>query len=248
MTPTVSIVVVAFNEEQSIPGCLEKLSISAEAQQIPIEVIGVNNGSSDDTLSKMKRWESLGTLDNTVSRRVIDLPSNRFFSGGLLAGVEAATANWVLSYSADIFFSSEDLARFISVISPNSAKQKVDIIQIGAVVGERPNRPGYAPHVKLFSACYSFMLRNFFRVPLNDFNWVCLYQKQVLQKLDVQSRSVFFHAEVLIRMNRLGYKLPTVHAPVFERVHGKPTVARPRTWLAIIKDVFRFLLSKEDRI
>ncbi len=246
MKTTASIVLVAFNEGPVVRSCLDKITCSAESQSTPFEILAVNNGSTDNTFIEMQAWQSAVAPHSAVQKRVLDLPVNLRFSGGLLAGVAAARSDWVMSYSADILFSGEDLERFLRVVSPGDNKPLEEIARIGAVVGERSQRPGYPFHVRVFSSAYNTLLRVIFGVPLRDFNWVCLYQRKLLQQLPIHSRSIFFHAEILIRMKRLGFELPAVYAPVFARAHGKATVSKPATWFAVIEDFCRFLISKGD--
>ena len=45
--PSVSVVVIAYNEEQRLPACL--WSLSELQTKYPIEILGVNNNSKDRT-------------------------------------------------------------------------------------------------------------------------------------------------------------------------------------------------------
>lgn len=49
MKPMLSIIVPAYNEEKRLPKCLEALSIFCRTQPFPIDVLIVENGSTDNT-------------------------------------------------------------------------------------------------------------------------------------------------------------------------------------------------------
>ena len=94
--PSVSVVVCAYNAADTIDECLE----SIDALDYPrLEVIVVNDGSTDDTGTRAHAWAERGAGKTT--RRVIDVPN-----GGLsLArniGLEAATGEIVAYTDADV--------------------------------------------------------------------------------------------------------------------------------------------------
>lgn len=49
MNSMLSIIVPAYNEEKRLPKCLESLSLFCQTQSYPIEVLIVENGSTDNT-------------------------------------------------------------------------------------------------------------------------------------------------------------------------------------------------------
>jgi GT2 family glycosyltransferase len=93
--PSVSVVICAYNAAGTIDECLASL----DALDYPrLEVIVVNDGSSDDTSARAHAWSERG---GSTSRRVIDVPN-----GGLsLArniGLEAAAGEVVAYTDADV--------------------------------------------------------------------------------------------------------------------------------------------------
>ena len=68
--PLLSIIIPAFNEEKRLPGSLEKIQAFVEAQPYLIEVIIVDNGSTDRTAEVVHVWEqTLPTLRLIQERR-----------------------------------------------------------------------------------------------------------------------------------------------------------------------------------
>ena len=90
MTP-VSIVIPNYNGAEHLPLCLT--SIRAQTVQ-DIEVIVVDNGSTDGSLDILKEWASMVT--------VIAFPDNRGFAAAVNAGIRASTRPFVALLNNDI--------------------------------------------------------------------------------------------------------------------------------------------------
>lgn len=61
MNPSVSIVICAYNEEKFIKDCI--LSVIEQKTSFPVEVIVVNNNSSDETAAIVKSFKSVVLVD-----------------------------------------------------------------------------------------------------------------------------------------------------------------------------------------
>ena len=88
MSPTISIVVPAYNEERTLPACLD--SLCQQSCTFPYEIIGVDNTSADRTTNIVRQF----------GVRLIDEPQK----GVALArrtGFAAAQANIIASTDAD---------------------------------------------------------------------------------------------------------------------------------------------------
>jgi glycosyltransferase involved in cell wall biosynthesis len=106
VTPTVSLILPAFNEEQRLPKTLASVKRFVEQQRIAIEVMVVNDGSTDQTAklvrAAMERWPVL---------RLVDAP-HRGKGGAVRAGVLAARGQFVAIADADLSMPIEQFSRF----------------------------------------------------------------------------------------------------------------------------------------
>jgi glycosyltransferase involved in cell wall biosynthesis len=94
----VTCVVPAFNASNTIDACLA--SLLAQRTDLPIEVIVVDDGSSDDTSTKARQWQArFARLQ--MSLRVITLTSNGGAARARNAGIEQATYDWIVTCDAD---------------------------------------------------------------------------------------------------------------------------------------------------
>jgi len=95
-TPLVSIVLPAYNEEQSIPALVEDIFASLETSKIEVLILVVNDGSTDQTHQVV---EGLQRKDPRI--HLIDLSRNFGHQAALLAGLSVAPGEAVICMDAD---------------------------------------------------------------------------------------------------------------------------------------------------
>lgn len=93
--PALSVVVIAFNEEECLEEVVREVIGALALRGISFELVLVDDGSSDATLSIMQRLAS----DPRV--RVVPLSPNRGIGGALRAGFDAARGDYVTWVPAD---------------------------------------------------------------------------------------------------------------------------------------------------
>lgn len=102
-----SVIVVTWNGEPLLAACLDSLH-AQQALSSPLEVIVVDNGSTDST------QELLATHYPWV--RVISLPENFGFAGGANAGIAAATGEFVGLLNNDAVADPHFVARAVATL------------------------------------------------------------------------------------------------------------------------------------
>ena len=93
----VSIVLPAYNESGNIRIIHERISASFPDHLYDLELIFIDDGSTDDTLQKI---ESLKNSDNRVSH--IELSRNFGHQNALKAGLDYANGDCILSMDCDL--------------------------------------------------------------------------------------------------------------------------------------------------
>lgn len=113
-SPTFSVVVLSYNSEVDLPGCLESLRQSLVPFG-PTEVILIDNNSSDSTVS-------LGKSSSVVSR-VIENKVNSGYAGGMNSGIAAASQDLVMLVTPDTRISAGALSSLLATADafPNAA-------------------------------------------------------------------------------------------------------------------------------
>src|ERR1035437_10986461 len=85
------------------------------------------------------------------------------------------------------------------------------------------------------------MLHLFFDLRLSDYNFIQIYPKSYLDRVEAISRSAgFVTPELLFRAHDMGLRVKEVKIPYHARTTGAATAGNPRTVLESLKDLLRF--------
>lgn len=101
----VSIVIPAFNEEQGIGGVLEAIERARASVPVPVEVIVVDDGSTD-------RTAEFARLRGAC---VISSPVNLGYGASLKRGITAAQHEWIGMLDADATYAVGDLFALLEI-------------------------------------------------------------------------------------------------------------------------------------
>jgi glycosyltransferase involved in cell wall biosynthesis len=104
-----SVVVPVFNEEQSLPRLLEALTGVLAGLPYPFEIILVNDGSTDNSISVMRAFS---TTHPEV--KVVDFRRNYGQTAALMAGIDHATNDVVVMIDADLQNDPADIPRLLA--------------------------------------------------------------------------------------------------------------------------------------
>jgi hyaluronan synthase len=121
LEPAIAIVMPSFNEQEAIGDSLRSL-LALEYPPEKLELIAVNDGSTDATLAEMQRVAAQS--DGRV--RVIDFPENRGKRAAMAAGIRASVAAVIVFVDSD------------SVVEPDALRKLVQPLadpRVGAVCG-----------------------------------------------------------------------------------------------------------------
>ncbi|MEO5754610.1 MAG: glycosyltransferase family 2 protein [Chthoniobacterales bacterium] len=103
--PAVSVVIPLFNEEENVP--ILQAELSAALAGISHELIFVDDGSSDQTLARLKR---------TPEVRVLEFKQNAGQSAAMYAGANAARGATVVLIDGDLQNDPADIPRLLTEI------------------------------------------------------------------------------------------------------------------------------------
>ena len=96
--PEISIVVPCYNEEASLPLFYREITrVAAEMDYADFEFVFIDDGSEDNTLPTLRR---LAAADRRV--RFVSFSRNFGKEAGMLAGLEAATGDYIALMDADL--------------------------------------------------------------------------------------------------------------------------------------------------
>jgi len=199
-----SIILPAYNEVDKIYDNVLETSQTIASFVSDYEVIVVNDGSMDQTLSEARRAEQ---QDEHII--VIDSQPNKGKGHVLCTGTKAAKGEYIAFCDSDLDLHPIQLNKFIQIMIDNNA----DIV-IGSKMHPESDVE-YPWHRKVISWGYYFVLRILFRLKVKDTQTgLKLFKaeaiKPVMQKILVKRFA--YDIEVLAILNRRGYKIES--API----------------------------------
>lgn len=105
-----SIVIPAFNEEQSLPLLQERLYKVMEKLPGDYEIIYVDDGSKDTTLEVLKKLK-----EGCPKIRIISFKENRGKSVAFFAGFKACYGKWIITLDADLQNPPEEIFKLLKL-------------------------------------------------------------------------------------------------------------------------------------
>ncbi len=213
-----------WNEQSYIEAAVDAaravcLHLVREGEILDYEILIVDDASYDRTPLIADR---LAERDPHV--RVIHHPVNRKLGGSLKTGFAAARGDLVLYTDADLPFDLYETARAIRLLRTHDAD---------AVCGYRFHRDGEGWRRSLYSAAWNGLMRAWFGLTQRDVNFSFkLLRRSVFDHVVLTSEGSFIDAEILIQLNRLGYRVIQLGVDYFARNRGLSTLA---SWPVIVQ-------------
>jgi glycosyltransferase involved in cell wall biosynthesis len=215
MANNLTIVVPAFNEEQSIYQVVKELKENFSE----CELIVVDDGSEDKT----------GELAKNAGAKVISHPKNYGYGASLKTGIQGSSGDYVITFDADGQHSVEDLKKLLE-----------DYDDYDAVVGIRDSRS----HTPLPRRPGKFILRVFFNFltgeKIEDFNCgLRIFKKAtIIRYLHMLCDEFSFSTSSLITMLNMRKRIKYVPIKVKKRI-GKSTVHQLRHGIYVLMLILR---------
>jgi len=199
----VSVVVPAYNEEQTITQLTNRLIKTFTENNIKGEILIVDDGSTDRT----------GQLAEELSKkhecvRVFHHKRRRQKTAALHTGFENASGQIIAMIDSDLQYAPEDIPKLLAKI-----REGYDVVN-----GWRKHRND-SMFKKIPSAIYNFVSRHSFGMKLHDFNsGLKAFKREVLEDLNLRTGQ---HRFLLNIAYHRGYKVGEVEIQHFPRKHGK---------------------------
>jgi dolichol-phosphate mannosyltransferase len=221
-----SIVIPAYNEEETAGGVVRAHLDLARRIASSFEVLVCDDGSTDGTPRVLA--EAAGAAPEV---RVLRNERNEGIPATMKRLYREAQGDWVYFTPADGQLPVGALERMWDARD-----------EAALVVGRRVPRRDPFTRV-LIAEVYSTILRRAFRLPVHDIDSVKLYRGTDLRSLQVRSRSNFFEAEMLIALCRRRRPVVEVVVEHRPRIAGVPKGVTPMSALLALWEVGRFMLS-----
>lgn len=152
--PSVSIIIPIFNEEENVGALVDELWSALSAVDFTFEVLFVNDGSKDGTLAKLR-----AAAKGRVGARIIDFRRNYGQTAAIMAGIDFARAEIIVSLDADLQNDPQDIARLLAKL-----REGYDVVS-----GWRKNRQDAAIRRNLVSRVANQLISKISGVFLHDY-------------------------------------------------------------------------------
>jgi glycosyltransferase involved in cell wall biosynthesis len=183
---SVSVVIPCLNEAENIEICVTRALAVLEEHQIPGEVVVADNASEDGSPE----------LAAKAGARVIHEP-RRGYGSAYLAGLGAATGDYVVMLDADLTYDFDDIPAFVEKLDEGAQM----------VIGDRMDNihPGAMPwlHRYVGNPVLTGILNTFFRTGVKDAHCgMRALRRDVLPTLDLRTTGMEFASEMVIRASK----------------------------------------------
>lgn len=202
-----SILVPCLNEEKAVQGCIDQIRRVARSiteSNRPtlsrIEVVFINNGSTDRTRSIIERNVPL-----FPELTLIDEPEAGYGSA-YLAGLKASTGTHIFMADCDGTYDFSDIPKFLSMLHGGA-----DLV-LGNRFNEtleKENMPWL--HRRIGNPALSFLVRKFFNVGIGDVHCGArAISREALNRITLRATGMEFASEMVIACARQNMRISEI--------------------------------------
>jgi len=189
-----SVVIPVFNESETIEEVVDRVNDVA----LKIELVAVDDGSTDRSLEILKRLREDGRIDQLIVHE-----SNQGKGAALKTGFEAAGGDIVIVQDADLEYDPTEYRKLLQPILDG----KADVVFGSRFMGGEPHRVLYFWHYvgNRFLTILSNMVTN---LNLTDMEtcYKC-FRREVLLGLSIQERGFGVEPELTAKVARGGWRV-----------------------------------------
>jgi glycosyltransferase involved in cell wall biosynthesis len=225
--PEISLVIPCYNEAESIRNTVTRLVEAFGARRVRLELVLVDNGSTDDTGAIIDKLvaEGMPAVRETVE-------DNQGYGYGVLRGLERCRGRFVGVLGADGQVDALDVARLYDVAARARTPKLVK-------VRRRFRMDGFTR--KVVSIAYN-VLANLAYGGLRsiDINGTPkIFPRAYLSRMRLESRDWFLDPEIMIKAKRLGLDVFEMNVLAHMREGGSSNVRMGTCW-EFVKNLLRW--------
>lgn len=204
----VSVVMPVYNERRTVERIVERVRSSP----VEVELVAVDDGSSDGTRDLLRRLVDEGRIDQLILK-----DRNEGKGSALSAGFEAAGGDVLIIQDADLEYDPDEYPRLLSPI----LEGKADVVYGSRFMGGRPHRVFYFWHYvgNRFLTVLSNMFTN---LNLSDMEtcYKC-FRREVLEAIEVEERAFGVEPELTAKVALGGWRVYEVGVSYSGRTYAE---------------------------
>ncbi|MBK9401991.1 MAG: glycosyltransferase family 2 protein [Bacteroidetes bacterium] len=196
MARVLSIVIPAYNESRTIHLILDKIRNVVLVEAIQMEIIIVNDCSTDNTLDVLDKYR---TQHPSFAMNVYSQPVNSGKGAALHKGIQLAKGDYVIIQDADLEYDPTEYNRLLQPILDGFA----DVVYGSRFIGGRPHRILFFWHT-IGNRFLTFLSNMFTNMNLTDME-TCykLFKREIIQSLQLKENRFGFEPEVTAKISRI---------------------------------------------
>jgi glycosyltransferase involved in cell wall biosynthesis len=211
----ITIVLPAFNEEPFIGATVAELLDGTRARRLDVEIVIVENGSSDGTLAAAERL-----AENEPEVRALSRPEPDY-GAALKHGFDAARGDMVVNFDVD-YFDLEFLDRALAILEAGDA-----VMVVASKRGEGAHDTRGLPR-RTVTAVFGTVLRHAFKLKTIDTHGMKAMHRAAVAPLVTACKMTtdLYDTELVMRIERAGLNVAAVPVVVEERRASRTSIVR----------------------
>lgn len=214
MTHTLSIVIPAYNEANTIQAILDQV-LQVDLGDIGMEVLVINDCSSDKTRVLVESYISEHPSDTI---HLVNQEKNRGKGAAIRRGIEEASGDFLIIQDADLEYDPKEYPKLLYPI----LKNKADVVYGSRFMGSNPHRILFFWH-SLGNKMLTFMSNMFNNLNLTDME-TCykMFRSEVIKKIYLKENRFGFEPEVTAKISRVpGIRIYEVGISYYGRTYNE---------------------------
>ncbi|MHA1671594.1 MAG: glycosyltransferase family 2 protein [Promethearchaeota archaeon] len=225
----ISIILPMYNEEKTIKNVLESLP-----NRNFIEVIVINDNSTDDSLKEIER------LNKNLNLKVVNHSVNKGYGSAILTGIKNAKGQVLVTMDSDGQHDPKDLLTMVRPIFNKEADYTIGSRYLGTYFYQLP------VSTRLGELFVEKLIQIFFgKKIMNNQNGFRAFNRKILPIFkNVRYDGYAFCTEQILKASIEGFKIKECPIRLYDRKYGSSNVVISKLGINIFILFFRYLVKK----
>lgn len=212
-TDLISIIIPVYNMEKRVKKCLQTV---IEQTYQNLEIIVVNDGSTDNSLQLCREFEK---MDNRV--HVID-QKNMGVSSARNTALDNVSGNYVAFIDSDDYVSYN----YIQILYETLLKNNADIVECGAIVVNEVNGTSdkIVPRFQLENNRDQIISSFYRNEGVNDYLWNKLFKKELFNEIRFSNFKCSEDFEILCHILQKSSRIASIDTPLYYYIRNNDSI------------------------